>query len=49
MIYERAALRQLLDDLNASLDRLGEALAVPEDRPLASKTTRNLVADRRRR
>jgi nucleotidyltransferase substrate binding protein (TIGR01987 family) len=29
------ALRQLLDSLNASLERLGEALAVPEDRPLA--------------
>lgn len=29
------ALRQLTDSLNASLERLGEALAVPEDRPLA--------------
>ena len=29
------ALRQLFDSLNASLERLGEALAVPEDRPLA--------------
>jgi hypothetical protein len=28
-------LRQLSDSLNASLERLGEALAVPEDRPLA--------------
>ena len=29
------ALRQLFVSLNASLQRLGEALAVPEDRPLA--------------
>jgi nucleotidyltransferase substrate binding protein (TIGR01987 family) len=29
------ALRQLFDSLNTSLERLGEALAVPADRPLA--------------
>ena len=29
------ALRQLFDSLKASLERLDEALAVPEDRPLA--------------
>jgi nucleotidyltransferase substrate binding protein (TIGR01987 family) len=30
-----SALRQLSDSLNASLGRVGEALAVPADRPLA--------------
>jgi nucleotidyltransferase substrate binding protein (TIGR01987 family) len=31
----RSALQHLLDDLGRALDRLGEALAVPEDAPLA--------------
>ncbi|HEX3210048.1 MAG TPA: nucleotidyltransferase substrate binding protein [Geminicoccaceae bacterium] len=29
------ALKQLFDDLGRTLDRLGEALTVPEDEPLA--------------